>query len=317
MSIVIIAVLLIALVVVIWYFNVKIKGINEEKKRFISEENKALLNEKEELEKRIESEKKKEEQLQNVLKEKKEELSNAQKTVQKLVNDGKKFAEEQLEREMKLLKEAKMKELDKQHKEVLSKMLSEEEELNLLIEPLRKELADYTAKRASLIEAQKREQELANRVDFHRVCLSREAIEDINYIQSILNKLHKKDVVAKVIWESYVQVPAREMVKRVYGTIKTSGIYRITDIETKQCYIGQSVDVGNRVLAHIKGALGILTIADQRIHHAMMEKGIQNWIFELLEKCEKSQLNEREKFYIGYYQSNEFGFNKTVGGSGK
>ena len=73
-------------------------------------------------------------------------------------------------------------------------------------------------------------------------------------------------------------------------------------------------DVAKRLTEHIKGTLGIQSIADQRIHHAMAEKGLQNWTFELLEECAKEDLNNREKFYISYYKSNEFGYNRTIGG---
>ena len=32
--------------------------------------------------------------------------------------------------------------------------------------------------------------------------------------------------------------------------------------------------------------------------------------------CDKEQLNELEKYYIDFFKSNEFGFNKTKGGEG-
>lgn len=66
---------------------------------------------------------------------------------------------------------------------------------------------------------------------------------------------------------------------------------------------------------HIKAALGIDSIAHSRVHDAMAAEGIWNFTFELLEQCDASQLNDREKFYIDFYQSNTFGYNKTVGGS--
>ena len=57
-------------------------------------------------------------------------------------------------------------------------------------------------------------------------------------------------------------------------------------------YIGQSVDVAKRITEHVKGSLGIASIADQKVHHAMREEGVQNWTFELLLECPKEELNE-------------------------
>jgi len=47
----------------------------------------------------------------------------------------------------------------------------------------------------------------------------------------------------------------------------------------------------------------------------MDERGIQNWYFEVLEECDKNQLNDREKYWINYYKSNELGYNATRGGA--
>ena len=41
----------------------------------------------------------------------------------------------------------------------------------------------------------------------------------------------------------------------------------------------------------------------------------ENFTFEVLEEVPRAQLNEREKYYIDFYQSAKFGMNKTSGGS--
>ena len=186
--------------------------------------------------------------------------------------------------------------------------------LNEELLPLIKEVDEYTKKREAIIEAQKREIELRDAQEFHKVQLTAVVIDDIKYINSILGRLSKPEIVAKVVWEAYIQGPTKEMLNRIIGKDKKTGIYRITNIDTQECYIGQGVDVGKRLTEHIKGTLGIQSIADQKIHHAMAESGLQNWTFELLEECERDELNNREKFYISYYRSNEFGYNKTIGG---
>ena len=45
----------------------------------------------------------------------------------------------------------------------------------------------------------------------------------------------------------------------------------------------------------------------------MREKGIDNFTFEILEKCSIAELNEKEKFYIDLYQTYEFGLNGNKG----
>lgn len=198
--------------------------------------------------------------------------------------------------------------------ELQTERLNMETQLRSELQPLIKEVEDYKAKRDAIIEAQKREIELRDQLEYHKIQLSEIVVEDIKYIQSILDRLSKPDVVAKVVWETYIQKPTKEMLNRIIGKEKKTGIYRITDINTQECYIGQGTDVAKRLTEHIKGTLGIQSIADQRIHHAMAEKGLQNWTFELIEECAKEDLNNREKFYISYYRSNEFGYNRTAGG---
>ena len=45
----------------------------------------------------------------------------------------------------------------------------------------------------------------------------------------------------------------------------------------------------------------------------MQEIGIWNFSWELLEACPREQLNEKEKYYINLYQSQDFGYNSTKG----
>ena len=45
----------------------------------------------------------------------------------------------------------------------------------------------------------------------------------------------------------------------------------------------------------------------------MQKYGIDNFTFEVLEKTSKENLSEREKYYIKFFQSKEFGLNERVG----
>ena len=45
----------------------------------------------------------------------------------------------------------------------------------------------------------------------------------------------------------------------------------------------------------------------------MLEYGLYNFSWELLEQCKPEELNEKEKFYISLYDSYNFGYNSNTG----
>jgi len=47
--------------------------------------------------------------------------------------------------------------------------------------------------------------------------------------------------------------------------------------------------------------VGAETPTRNKLYTVMYEIGPENFTFELLEKCEKEKLNEREQFWINYY----------------
>jgi len=109
--------------------------------------------------------------------------------------------------------------------------------------------------------------------------------------------------------------PLKDMIGRVVGPNKVSGIYKITNQVNGLGYIGQSVDIANRWTDHIKASLGIGTIAHQKVHMAIAELGIENFTFEVIEKCDKDQLSIKEKIWIKTYQTDTYGYNQTAGGA--
>ena len=91
------------------------------------------------------------------------------------------------------------------------------------------------------------------------------------------------------------------------------GIYKITNTINNLVYIGQAVDVATRWKNHAKAGLGIDTPANNKLYKAMQEDGLENFSFELLEECSRAELNEKEKWYISLYQSDQFGYNSNSG----
>lgn len=100
------------------------------------------------------------------------------------------------------------------------------------------------------------------------------------------------------------------------------GIYLITNKVNGKKYVGQSVDIHRRFLEHLRsGQPKKYPQKNKRdinapVHIAMQKYGIQSFSLTILEECEKTQLNERERYWINYYKSNDkqFGYNILAGG---
>lgn len=89
---------------------------------------------------------------------------------------------------------------------------------------------------------------------------------------------------------------------------KVCGIYKITDLTTGQAYIGQSVDIRERFRQHIKSAL-TYGKATNKLYQTMQKSRVYNFSFEVLEEISRTQLNEREAYWIDFYKTKEYGLN--------
>lgn len=139
-------------------------------------------------------------------------------------------------------------------------------------------------------------------------------INDINYLlDDVVPRISNKDIILKLIWQEYFQKPAKEMLNNI-GAKDAPGIYKITNLLNGKCYIGKSTKVASRITDHIKGAIGISSISDQKIHQEMRKEGIWNFYFEVLCECPREQLSEKEKFFIEFYKSQTYGYNVKAGG---
>lgn len=92
------------------------------------------------------------------------------------------------------------------------------------------------------------------------------------------------------------------------------GIYKITNKINGKCYIGQSNDIHRRW----KQELAPNAKLNPHLARAFEKYGIDNFEFEIIEECQRNQLNIREQFYIEIYNSIDplLGYNKTKGGDG-
>lgn len=179
------------------------------------------------------------------------------------------------------------------------------------------ELEKIKATRAALIKAQIKEKQIQENIDFYCLTLPVNDRDDIQRLEKVKKDLHNPRILSMLIWQTFFQKNMTTLCNNVLGTKTVTGIYKITNLNTNMCYIGQAVDVANRWKEHAKCGLGIDTPAGNKLYAAMKEEGIWNFSWELLESCERALLDEKEKYYIGVYQASEFGYNSNKGNSKK
>ena len=91
---------------------------------------------------------------------------------------------------------------------------------------------------------------------------------------------------------------------------RLSGIYKITNLKNNLVYIGQTVNFGIRRRDHWSDK------TNDDLHNDIQKLGREYFKFEIIEKCDVDQLDEREKYWIEYYDSYNMGYNNTEGGNG-
>lgn len=97
--------------------------------------------------------------------------------------------------------------------------------------------------------------------------------------------------------------------------LKMIGIYKITNLQNGQSYIGQSIRIEQRWADEKRRAFVESDKAyNYPLSRAFRKYGIDNFSFEIIEECQPSQLDEREKYWIAYYNTFYNGYNQTLGG---
>ena len=174
---------------------------------------------------------------------------------------------------------------------------------------VQEELDQIKATRAAAIQAQTREKEIEEKLSFYCLTIPETEIKDIGVLEAVAPKLNKPRVLYMLIWQTFFRTPMTNLCNNIIGTSTKSGIYKITNIKTKECYIGQAVDLASRWKDHAKFGLRIDTPAGNKLYKAMQEYGIWNFSWEVLEEVPPAQLNEKEAYYIQLYDAVNFGYN--------
>jgi hypothetical protein len=206
---------------------------------------------------------------------------------------------------------------DSEYQQVMTDLVLD---LNKTMEIKRQQIEQLEAERAKLaasieasIKARVREKEIKEQLDFYCLQVDPLDLSDIATLEKVKSRLNKPRILSMLIWQTYYQKPMTQLCNDILGTTVVTGIYKITNQTTNQVYIGQARDMAARWKEHAKCGLDIDRPAGNKLYQAMIEDGLSNFSWELLEKCSAAELNEKERKYIELYKSAEFGYNSNKG----
>ena len=91
-------------------------------------------------------------------------------------------------------------------------------------------------------------------------------------------------------------------------------IYKITNCINEKSYIGKTtITLEHRLKKHKESAL----TKDTKFYRAVRKYGWENFRIEVLQdNIPDSKINERERYWISYYNTFKEGYNSTIGGDG-
>ena len=82
------------------------------------------------------------------------------------------------------------------------------------------------------------------------------------------------------------------------------GIYKITNILNNLIYVGQSTNIYKRWSNHRSNGFNIKSREyNIPLYQDFRKYGFENFKFEIIEECLKEELNEKEQYWIEYYDS--------------
>lgn len=91
-------------------------------------------------------------------------------------------------------------------------------------------------------------------------------------------------------------------------------IYKITNKINDKVYIGQTSKTIKKRWQQHKCNSSKNYFGQVVLYQAINKYGIENFVIEPIEEIDNSQLDEREKYWIKYYDSYNNGYNATLGG---
>ena len=221
------------------------------------------------------------------------------------------------------LNEKKHKAIEKANNEITSHQEDIQNNITLIIssfnkkqEIVRQQLADAKARITAYQADLKRQQEIEQNKAFYSLDLSSSELEDTAKLLEMAKTLNYGDVLRKLVYKTFFEKKMNDLLGRVAGSkAECAGVYKITHIDSGMIYIGQTTNIKDRWRKHLKCGLGIETPSTNSFYQGMMKYGVWNFTWEIIEFCSKDKLNEVEKYWIDFYQTNIWGWNSKGGNS--
>ena len=100
-----------------------------------------------------------------------------------------------------------------------------------------------------------------------------------------------------------------------YKNLNFTGIYLIKNLISGNCYVGQAKNIASRIRQHLGSAYSMpKKDYNTPLHAAFRKYGLDNFELEILQKCEYSELNSLEEYWVAKYDCFKNGYNQTAGG---
>ena len=242
-------------------------------------------------------------------------FNSQQEAAEKYFEEAKKSAEQAFDTEIENIAnnlEQKRQEAQNEYLKTLEETMNDfQEQISDKTQELRQldeQLGSLRTLVATATAARKRQEEIDSQQDFYRLQLSEDDIAEIKKLREVLPYLRDKEPLNKVIYKVYYEKPYTDLVGRVIGQGKHTGIYKITNMENGMCYVGQSVNIAERWRQHIKRGVGAEPPTRNKLYPAMLSLGVENFTFELVEECEEKDLDEKEKYWQQFFDAQEYGY---------
>jgi len=282
----------------------------KELQRTVSEEKETSINKIHEQERAafasIESEKEKK---YAELQEKFSELEKQQEEFYKKRIEAQEESYKQYLEHQEEIKQLKQNEINQKIEEFQTGYDKKRQESENQIQEIENLINDWKKKYDAAIDIYKQLEKDREAASYYKISFTSEEVEELDELNKAIKKLRNPDPFYKAIYEIYYRNKVNDLVNRVVGTGRVSGIYKITHIESGKCYVGQSVDIGNRWKQHIKRGVGAESRTNNKLYPAMAELGIEAFTFEIVETTEDTnQLNSMEKYWQEFLQAKEFGY---------
>ena len=120
---------------------------------------------------------------------------------------------------------------------------------NRLTEKIEKEkieLKSLQETRAAAITAAQQEKYIQENKDYYCLILPQEELGDVNILRGVAERISKPRSILMAIWQAYYSPIAKKKFPQILGRSDVCGIYKITNQETGECYIGQATDIRRR-----------------------------------------------------------------------